>query len=165
MTTSGSNNVISFVGGGNMATSLIGGLIANGHAPQDLVASDPEQAQLDKLEQTFGITTTSDNNEALQRASTVVLSVKPQVMAPVTKGLAASAERTRPLVISIAAGVREPDLRSWARIRRGDRANHAEHTRSGRQRSDRSVRKPLRLGRGTKSSPGDSGAQSASHCG
>ena len=105
--------MISFVGGGNMATSLIGGLIANGHAPQDLVASDPEQAQLDKLEQTFGITTTSDNNEALQRASTVVLSVKPQVMAPVTKGLAASAERTRPLVISIAAGVREPDLRSW----------------------------------------------------
>ena len=96
-----------------MATSLIGGLIANGHNPQDLIASDPEQPQLHKLEQAFRVPTTTDNNEALKHASTVVLSVKPQVMAAVAKSLATAAERTRPLLVSIAAGVREPDLRNW----------------------------------------------------
>ena len=96
-----------------MATSLIGGLIANGHLPGTLIASDPEQAQLDKLQQSFGITTTTDNDEALEQATTVVLSVKPQVMAPVIKALAAAAKHRRPLLVSIAAGVREPDIRSW----------------------------------------------------
>lgn len=96
-----------------MATSLIGGLIANGHSPQDVIVSDPVQTQLEKLAQTFGITTANDNNEAVALASTVVLSVKPQVMAAVTKALAQTCEQTRPLLISIAAGVGEPDLRRW----------------------------------------------------
>ena len=96
-----------------MATSLIGGLIANGQDPQDLIASDPDRSQLDKLDRAFQIPTTTDNNEALARASTVVLSVKPQVMASVTKSLAETAERNRPLLVSIAAGVREPDIRKW----------------------------------------------------
>ena len=113
VSTSTPYGAIAFIGGGNMATSLIGGLIANGHSPQDLFASDPEPAQLDKLRASFGITTTTDNDEALEHAATVVLSVKPQVMAPVTKALAEAAKRHRPLLVSIAAGVREPDIRSW----------------------------------------------------
>ena len=113
MSISTSHETITFIGGGNMATSLIGGLLANGHSARDLIASDPEPAQLQKLEQSFGITTISDNNTALESAATVVLSVKPQIMGVVTKSLAESAQRTRPLIVSIAAGVREPDIRSW----------------------------------------------------
>ena len=105
--------IISFVGGGNMATSLIGGLIANGHSPESLVASDPEPSQLSRLQESYRILTTLDNREAVARGATLVLAVKPQVMAEVVKDLAATARHTKPLVVSIAAGVREPDIRAW----------------------------------------------------
>jgi len=107
------DGIISFIGGGNMATSLIGGLIADGRDPASIYVSDPERATLEALADAFRVQTSTDNEEAVSHGSTVVFAVKPQIMAPVVKGIAVPGKAHRPLFISVAAGVREPDIRRW----------------------------------------------------
>ena len=67
---------IAFIGGGNMARSIIGGLIAKGYSADSITVSDPYQPGLDALQADFKITTTSDNQAACQGKSVVVLAVK-----------------------------------------------------------------------------------------
>ncbi len=107
------DGIISFIGGGNMATSLIGGLIADGRDPASIYVSDPERATLEALADAFRVQTSTDNEEAVSHGSTVVFAVKPQIMAPVVKGIAVPGKAHRPLFISVAAGVREPDILRW----------------------------------------------------
>ena len=104
---------LTFIGGGNMASSLIGGLIADGWNPATIQTSDRDVQQLQRLASRFGIATTPDNQAAAARADIIVLAVKPQVMKSVALDLAETVARHRPLVISIAAGVRESSLREW----------------------------------------------------
>ena len=104
---------IAFIGGGNMARSLIGGLIANGHSAQAIWAADPATEQLQLLSSQFGINTAPDNPAAIQSADVVVLAVKPQILKNVATELADLVQQRQPLLISIAAGIREPDLRNW----------------------------------------------------
>lgn len=104
---------ILFVGGGNMATSLVGGLLARGHEPGDLVVADPDAAQRTRLERDYHVATAADAATVLAGVQTVVLAVKPQQMAAVARGLAAPLAGTRPLVISVAAGIRLQDLARW----------------------------------------------------
>lgn len=108
-----SEGIISFIGGGNMATSLIGGLIADGRDPASIYVTDLDSAKLESLAERFRVQTSSDNDEAVRFANAVVLAVKPQVMAKVATSVAVAANEHRPLFISIAAGVREPDIRRW----------------------------------------------------
>lgn len=107
------DGIISFIGGGNMATSLIGGLIADGRDPASIYVTDVDTAKLEFLADTFRVQTSTDNDEAVRLASSVVFAVKPQVMAEVVTGVASAAIAHRPLFVSIAAGVREPDIRRW----------------------------------------------------
>lgn len=104
---------ITFIGGGNMASSLIGGLIADGAPPDTLRASDPDEGRLRELRDRFGVHTATDNREAARHADTVVFAVKPQMMADVVREVASELAQSKPLVVSIAAGVREPDIRRW----------------------------------------------------
>jgi pyrroline-5-carboxylate reductase len=104
---------ILFVGGGNMATSLVGGLLARGYAAADLAVADPDSAQRARLERDYRIATTADAATALGAVQVVVLAVKPQQMAAVAQALAAPLAATRPLVISVAAGIRLQDLERW----------------------------------------------------
>lgn len=104
---------IAFVGGGNMATSLIGGLLARGTAATDIVVADPEAGQRDRLERAFGVRTVDAATAAVATADTIVLAVKPQQMAEVSRSIAALAQARRALVISIAAGIRLQDLARW----------------------------------------------------
>ena len=106
-------NRILFVGAGNMATSLIGGLIVDGRDPASIYVADPDTAKLEALADTFRVQTSTDNEEAVSHASTVVFAVKPQIMAPVVKSVAVPGKAHRPLFLSIAAGVREPDILRW----------------------------------------------------
>jgi pyrroline-5-carboxylate reductase len=98
---------IGFIGGGAMAEALIGGLRAAGAAPANLLASDPDAGRRTRLREAFGIECVDDNAEVVRRSDVVVLAVKPQVLPQVLADLARlpAAERTRPLWISIAAGV------------------------------------------------------------
>lgn len=108
-----SDGIISFIGGGNMATSLVGGLIADGRDPASIYVTDTDASKLEALADAFRVQTSSDNEEAVRHASTVVLAVKPQVMATVVRSVAAAGQAHRPLFVSIAAGVREPDILRW----------------------------------------------------
>jgi pyrroline-5-carboxylate reductase len=106
-------NNITFIGGGNMARSLIGGLLARKVPPASIVVSDPLPAQLAELREQFAVRATHDNVEAASAADVVVFAVKPQEMRSVVGGLAATLARHRPLLISIAAGIRIGDIQRW----------------------------------------------------
>ncbi len=107
------NKTIAFIGAGNMACSLIGGLIRGGWNQARIRASDPHADRRDELGHRFGIVTGEDNAAVAAGADAVVLAVKPQVIRTVTRELARSGISRSLLVISIAAGVREPDIRRW----------------------------------------------------
>ncbi len=104
---------LAFIGGGNMAGSLIGGLIADGWDPARIRAADPDEGQRERLAARFGISTSNDNMQAIAGADIIVLAVKPQAVELVAQQLAPAIECRTTLVLSIAAGIREQDLRSW----------------------------------------------------
>lgn len=104
---------ISFIGGGNMAGSLIGGLVAGDCPAANLRVADPDAERLRELHERFGVATGTDNAALARGAEVIVLAVKPQVMAEVARGLAATVTAERPLVVSVAAGVRAGDLDRW----------------------------------------------------
>jgi pyrroline-5-carboxylate reductase len=104
---------ITFIGGGNMASSLIGGLIADGHNCRQITVSDPDREKLAQLAARFEVHTETDNIKAIESARVVVLAVKPQTLEIVARGIADTLDKTRPLIISIAAGIRESALRKW----------------------------------------------------
>ena len=104
---------IGFIGGGNMAASLIGGLIHDGCRAHKLWASDPDPERLDHLGAHFGINTCRDNLDLIEACDVVVLAVKPQVLAMVAQDISGAVQRRRPLIISIAAGIRSADLDRW----------------------------------------------------
>ena len=108
-----SKPTIAFIGAGNMATSIIGGLVAKGFAPESIIASDPYPESLLKLAKTSPIQTTDDNHKAIINADVIVLAVKPQVMKPILEDLANIAQANKPLVISIAAGIESSSLDQW----------------------------------------------------
>jgi pyrroline-5-carboxylate reductase len=106
-------DVIAFIGGGNMAASLIGGLLADGYPAHNLWVSEPDPDRLRYLQERFAICSTQDNKEAASRAETIVFAVKPQLMSRVVQEIAAIARERQILLVSIAAGVREADIRRW----------------------------------------------------
>ncbi|TNC93308.1 pyrroline-5-carboxylate reductase [Thalassolituus sp.] len=105
---------IAFIGGGNMATSIIGGLVREGGISADLIhVSDPGTEQRERLQQQFSVQTHEDNLDAINGASVVILAVKPQVMRDVLQPLKETLSTRQPLIISIAAGISLPTLESW----------------------------------------------------
>ena len=106
---------IAFIGGGNMATAIIGGLVRKGETQADLIrVSDPDQAQLDALAESTGVTVTTDNLTAITGADIVILAVKPQVMKDVLLPLKATLAEHQPLLVSIAAGIGLSSLETWS---------------------------------------------------
>ncbi len=106
---------IAFIGGGNMATSIIGGLIKQGESKASLIhVSDPSAEQRQTLQKNFGVQTHADNLDAVAKADVVIMAVKPQVMKTVLEPLQATLSKRQPLLISIAAGISLDSLRSWS---------------------------------------------------
>jgi len=105
------NDKIAFVGGGNMASALIGGLIGNGFPAAGLAAVEIDPAARDRLGENFGIKVSANIADVAGDADTVVLAVKPQHMFDVAQPLGALLDEQ--LVVSIAAGIRTADLARW----------------------------------------------------
>ena len=104
---------LTFIGGGNMAGSLVGGLISDGWDPARIRVADADPGQRERMAARHQVATTPDNAAAVSDADVVVLAVKPQIMQDVAGDLSAALAQQRPLVISIAAGIREATLRGW----------------------------------------------------
>ena len=107
-----SNPRIAFIGAGNMAASLIGGLRAQGLDARSITASDPFAEQRDKVAAEHGIQVFADNADAIQDAEVVVLAVKPQAMKNVCLTLAPQLQANQ-LIVSIAAGITCASLQTW----------------------------------------------------
>jgi pyrroline-5-carboxylate reductase len=109
------NNIrkLAFIGGGNMAAALISGLTRRGLPPERVMVADPSQEQLDRVTRDYGVQTAADNAGAVQGAEVVVLAVKPQQMRGVALGLAPHLATSRPLVLSVAAGIPHASLARW----------------------------------------------------
>ena len=111
--TNAAHPLVGFIGAGNMARSLAGGLLKNGWGQTQVILSDPEPSQRNAIESVLEIKTFADNMIVAERADILVLAVKPQILSGVTKTMASTVQRKKPLIISIAAGVRIEDIDRW----------------------------------------------------
>ena len=110
---------ICFVGAGNMASSLIGGLVARQQGNAAITACDINAEQLQRLQNQFGIATSQDNLASAGAADIVMLAVKPQLMREVCSELSTLPSNPAQLFISVAAGVPADAIERWLG---GDRA-------------------------------------------
>jgi pyrroline-5-carboxylate reductase len=101
---------IAFIGGGKMARALIAGLIRHAIPPHHLSVGEPDAHSRAALQRDFGVTVSADNAAAISGAELVVLAVYPQQAAGVLHELRAALQALRPLLLSIAAGLRIADL-------------------------------------------------------
>lgn len=108
------NNRVGFIGGGNMTRAIAGGLLASGFSASEIAIADPSAKQrahlADELPDTL---ITKSNHSVAEQVGCLVLATKPQVLANVCRDLAATVQANRPLIVSIAAGVRSSDIDSW----------------------------------------------------
>ncbi|WP_250625153.1 pyrroline-5-carboxylate reductase [Pinirhizobacter soli] len=104
---------IAFIGGGNMARSLIGGVLRHGGHAGSISVAEPRAYSCQELAREFGVATYPQNVLAAEGADMLVLAVKPQVMPAVCKELKHVVARSRPLVVSIAAGIRIAQIERW----------------------------------------------------
>jgi len=104
---------IAFIGGGNMGCALIGGLLADGVGTGQILVAEPDETKRAGLAARFGVRSTPRGEEAARGADVVVIAVKPQSVEAVARSLAEAVRSAAPLVISVAAGIREHDLRLW----------------------------------------------------
>jgi pyrroline-5-carboxylate reductase len=102
---------IAFIGGGNMASALIGGLLRQGWAPARIRVSDIDLAARERMASQFGVAAHAVLHDAVRDADCIVLAVKPQHLREVALGL--SSLVADKLVLSIAAGIRARDISRW----------------------------------------------------
>ncbi|KQQ91868.1 pyrroline-5-carboxylate reductase [Massilia sp. Leaf139] len=107
---------IAFIGGGNMATALIAGLVKDGGASVQVHVVDPNPDALERMVTQYGASTSTVIDAAVAEVDVIVLAVKPQQMREVATTLATALAphlAAGPLVLSIAAGIRGADLSRW----------------------------------------------------
>jgi len=102
---------VGFIGGGNMARSIIGGLVAETNTNINIQVYDQSADTLTALANDFGITPAASNQQLIEQCDVVVLAVKPQVMQTVLAELDAS--QTQTVFLSIAAGLKISSLAKW----------------------------------------------------
>ncbi|MBS63808.1 pyrroline-5-carboxylate reductase [Salinisphaera sp.] len=107
------NTSIVFVGGGNMATSLISGLRHADWSGERITVIEPDDTKAQKLRADYGVNVASSADSQSLDADVIVLAVKPQMMREVCEGLVEPLGDRKPLVVSIAAGVPIAAFRQW----------------------------------------------------
>ena len=103
---------ICFIGAGNMASCIVGGLVKEGFPCGQIIASAPSEANLQAIKASSNIQTTTNNQAAVSNADIIILSVKPQVLKNVCEDISSSLAH-QPLIISIAAGISIDSIDAW----------------------------------------------------
>lgn len=101
---------IGFIGGGNMAQSLIGGLIASDVPAVAIHVSEPDETRRQQLQIDFGIHTSANNLTTTEQCDVIVFAVKPQLMKEVVSNIKSTTDK---LFISIAAGIETSAIENW----------------------------------------------------
>lgn len=104
---------VTFIGAGNMASSIIGGLINQGADPGTITITDPLENQRNVIGEKFGVVAAPDNPSAVTTADIIILAVKPHIMETVCTEIAPHIQPTS-LLLSIAAGVRVENIQHWS---------------------------------------------------
>ncbi|MCP5162369.1 MAG: pyrroline-5-carboxylate reductase [Hahellaceae bacterium] len=104
---------ICFIGAGNMAGSIVGGLVRQGYPRNMITLAAPSKEHLQHAQHQWQVNTTEDNNQAVQAADIIVLAVKPQVLREVCESLAPTLQGRSPLIISVAAGISTRLIQTW----------------------------------------------------
>ncbi|GGX85484.1 pyrroline-5-carboxylate reductase [Litchfieldella qijiaojingensis] len=104
---------VTFIGAGNMASAIFGGMIESGYPREAITATSPGDEHLAPLRSRYGIHTQTDNRAAIANADVVVLAVKPQVMQSVCTELHEVIQARKPLIVSVAAGLPAETLEHW----------------------------------------------------
>jgi len=108
------NQIIGFIGGGNMATSLMGGLIdAGGVSADQIIVFEPNAGQTKKLTTALGVRVAADNLDLVTQSDVVVIAVKPQILEAVLTPLAQVFKTNEPLVVSVVAGITVASIERW----------------------------------------------------
>ena len=104
---------IGFVGGGNMARALIGGLIGRGTAASQLSVGEPAAAARESLARDFKVRVSADNRAAIDGCDLIIVAVKPQEAGTVLKPLAPELQGARTVLVSVVAGIQIASLSAW----------------------------------------------------
>jgi len=104
---------ISFIGAGNMAVSLVGGMVNDGWPADKITICDPDRDRREQILARYPVHSTDNNSLACDNADLVVLAVKPQMLKEVCTSIKPAVQQKKPLLVSIAAGIRETDIRRW----------------------------------------------------
>lgn len=104
---------IAFIGGGNMATSLISGLVHAGWAGNQITVVDRNADKRQALIEQYGVRTAESATADVLAVDALVLAVKPQALADTARALTAVLGANRPLILSVAAGISLAALRQW----------------------------------------------------
>lgn len=107
------DKTIAFIGAGNMARAMIGGLINNGFLAEHIWASSPNVQKHDKIRSKFSIHLTANNEEAAKHADVIVFAVKPWVMETVCSELKEIIKDKDPLLISVVTGTNTNSIAKW----------------------------------------------------
>jgi len=107
------NKKIAFIGAGNMANALIGGMLNGDFSPEQILATDPYKPGLDAICSQYAIAPAEDNASAAAAADVVVLAVKPQVLRQAVNELRPALKQNSPMLISIAAGIEIQSIELW----------------------------------------------------
>lgn len=108
------NDKVGFIGGGNMARAIAGGLLRGGMHATDILIAEPRADQCDLLRrELYGTFVTQDNSQVARSVDVLLFAVKPQILKPVCRELAGVVQSGRPLIMSIAAGPCSDDIDDW----------------------------------------------------
>jgi len=113
------NQIIGFIGSGNMASSLIGGMLScdiDGLTGEQILVFDPSTDKVDALVEKFGVRRANDNQSLVLESDVVVIAVKPQVMQSVLQPLGEAFRESSALIVSIVAGITSASIESWLQV-------------------------------------------------
>ncbi|WP_020406023.1 pyrroline-5-carboxylate reductase [Hahella ganghwensis] len=104
---------LNFIGAGNMARAILGGLVDKGYPASSISACSPSNDELESLKMDFQIKTSLDNTTYLEQTDVLLLCTKPQVLQKACEAIRDSVQARKPLIVSIAAGVTIEQIEEW----------------------------------------------------